>query len=586
MGDLIPPLCFSFLGEHQLRAYQGITMKKSIVVLASLAILLTSCASVQQQIGKVALKLMTKKEANLKEIAVIGVYQSNMYGSDVGITSLGTEDWLEGENLVGVHLVKPEGAIGVISFDGTITVGDQEAKSYGGGAYYARFDANDTSTKKVVMASTNGETTEFSVSALPKISIKSINGRTENATINVNAPLEIELNYAAAAEGKRVLVSLITKAVGATGFANFQSAIINNKISIPADAFKHKHIAGAGPTGKDVTNWLEGENTLLVKIVENDRNDASQPFPYFRKEQTSYDSKAVTVTGNSEGRAYVKAANKSKEANGEFSYEASSSNAWYARPLNTNIKRMGISSLSVSGTLYKKDVSTSEKDNYLSGYREITTTTTTFQFPKLDDKYWNQFLENIYVDLSSTLKNDYGVTMVDVDEITSNPIYDEFYTPKDENSTEYISKNLRDTKRLVANSLGEMLGDRTTSLIADNGVAARLIRDMNTDAFMDIVINYQVAGGKDNTIVLLPRVNYRVTGQTQAFDGNSNVWLQGSIQGPGVSFSEAEFSDLNALNRIGQKDVIVKLIRQSLKELSEEQNKFGYQAIWNTALKQ
>ena len=104
------------------------------------------------------------------------------------------------------------------------------------------------------------------------------------------------------------------------------------------------------------------------------------------------------------------------------------------------------------------------------------------------------------------------------------------------------------------------------------------------DAFMDVVINYQVAGGKDNTIVLLPNVSYRVSGQTQGFDGTSNVWFQGNIQGPGVSFSESEFSDLNALNRIGQKDVIIKLIKQSIKDLSAKQNEFGYQTVWKTAL--
>ncbi len=554
-------------------------MKKTIVVLASLSILLTGCATVKSKMGGMVLKIMTKKEADFDKMAAIGLYQSNIYSSDVGITTLGTEDWVEGENLVGVQFIKPAGAIGMINFDGTVTVDGQEAKSYGGGAYFARFDGDDKTTKKVVMASSNGESTEFSISPLPKIRIKSINGSADSATIDVNSPLEIELDYDAAARGKRVIVSLITNAVGAKGFANFQSAIIDNKISIPADAFKHKHINGGGLTGKDVTNWAEGENYLLVSMVEHNRDDTSNPFPYFRKDLTSYDSKAVTVTGDAEGRSYVKATGKSKEVNGEFKYEAFSSNAWYARPLNTNIKRMGISSLSVSGTLFKKTVTTSEN------YHEILTTTTTFQFPKLDDVFWNQYLESIYADIISTLKNEYGVSIVDINEITSNPIYNDFYTPKDENNSEYIAKNLRGSKRLIANSMGEILGDRTTSLIADNGPAARLTRDMNMDAFMDIVINYQVAGGKDNTIVLLPNVSYRVTGQNQGFDGTSNVWVQGNIQGPGVSFSESEFSDLNALNRIGQKDVIVKLIRQSLKDLTEKQQEFGYQTIWNTALK-
>ncbi len=558
-------------------------LSKRILVMG-LSVLVLSCATVQQQIGKVALKLMTKKEADFGNIAAIGQYQTNVYATDVGITTLGTEDWEEGENLVGVQLVKPEGAVGVIALDGTVTVDGIEAKSYGGGAYYARFESNDRSPKTVKLTSSNGETTEFEISSLPSIAIKSVNGNAQGATVDLNSPLEIELEYGSSAEGKRVMVSLITKAVGAKGFANFQSTVIDNKITVPADAFKHKHIAGGGPTGKDVTNWQKGENHLQVTILESDRSDTGQPFPYFKKEMRSYDTVPVNVTGDAEGRAWVRIRGNSEEASGEFKYDATSSNAWYARPLNTDIKRIGISSLSVSGTLYKQEVEETERDNYATGYREIITTTNTFQFPQLEDKYWNQFLENIYADLLDMLRSDYGSNIVDVNEITSNPIYDDFYTPEDKNNKEYIAKNLRDTKRLIPTSLGEILEDRTTVLIADDGTSARLMRDMNMDAFMDVVINYQVAGGDGDEIVLLPNVSYRVSGQTQAFDGTSNVWVQGSIQGQGVPFSESEFSDLNALNRIGQKDVIIKLMKQSIKELSEKQEEFGYQQIWVTAL--
>jgi hypothetical protein len=556
---------------------------KRILVLG-LATMVLSCATVQQQIGKVALKFMTKKEADFNNIAAIGMYQTNVYAADVGITTLGTEDWEEGENLVGVQLVKPGGAIGVIALDGTVSVNGVEAKSYGGGAYYARFDADDTSTKTVTLTSSNGESTEFEISSLPSVRIKSINGNSTSPTVDLSSDLEIELDYDSEAEGKRVIVSLITSAVGAKGFAYFQSAIINNKITVPADAFKHKHIAGGGPTGKDVTNWVKGVNHLQVMILESDRGTSGQPFDYFRSDMRSFDTVPVNVTGDVEGRAWVQVKGESEESSGKFKYTANSSNAWYARPLDSDIQRIGISSLSVSGTLFKQEVETSERDNYATGYREITTTTTTFQFPELDDQYWDQFLENIYSDLTSMLRNDYGASVVDVDQITSNRIYDEFYTPQDENTKEYIAKNLRNTKRLVPNSLGEVLGDRTTALIADNGTSARLMRDMNMDAFMDVVINYQVAGGENNTIVLVPNVSYRVSGQTQGYDGTSNVWFNGNIQGPGVSFSESEFSDLNALNRIGQKDVIVKLIKQSIKELSDKQNEFGYQTVWKTAL--
>jgi hypothetical protein len=559
-------------------------MRIILLSLLAISLILGACSTVQEQIGKVALKFMTKKEANLSNIAVIGTYQTNVAGPDVAITTLGTEDWEEGENLVGVQLVKPEGAVGVIELDGTVTVDGKEAKSYGGGAYYARFEENDKSSKTINIVSSNGQETEFSIASSPTLSIKSVNGENQDIEINLSEPLELELEYDAQAEGKRVVVSMITNAVGAKGFANFHSTIINNNIVIPAEAFKHKHITGAGPTGKDVTNWVTGSNHLQVSLVETDRSNNGGPFPYFKKESKSFDTIPVSVTGQTDGRSWVRVKGESKEASGNFRYSAQSSNAWYARPLDTNIKRIGISSLSVSGTLYKQEVETSERENYLTGYREIITTTTTFEFPELDDEYWDQFLENIYSDLEEIFSSDFEATIVNVDRITTNPIYDEFYTPEDENTKEYIAKNLRDTKRLIPTKLGEIIADRSTSLIADNSTSAKLLRDMNMDAFMDVIINYQVAGGEDDAIVLLPNVSYRVVGQNQGFDGTTNVWFSGNIQGPGVPFSETEFSDLNALNRIGQKEIITKLIKESLLELSKEQVKYGYQKIWGQAL--
>jgi len=559
-------------------------MKKILICLFGVSLFLTSCATVQQQIGKVALKLMTKKEKDFSSIAAIGKYDLNLYPTDVGISMLGTEDWEAGQNAVGVQFLKPEGAVGLISLDGTVTVDGKEAISYGGGVYMALFDHDDTSPKTVRVENVDGDATEFTLNAPPQVTIKSINGKTAGAEINLSESFELELEYDASAEGKRVQIALITSAVGAKGFAYFQSTLVKGRITVPADAFKHKHINGGGPTGKDVTKWVKGDNHIQVVLIEQDRSASAEPFAYFKKINTAYDTVPVTITGDTEGRSYVRANGTSDESSGEFKYEATSSNAWYARPLSTNIGRIGISSLSVSGTLYKQEVETSESDNYLTGYREITTTTTTFQFPELDDQYWDQFLENMYSDLVGMLENDYKASVVDVNQITANPIYDDFYTPKDENTTEYIAKNLRETKRLIPTSLGEILADRTTALVADGGTTPRLLRDMNMDAFMDVVINYQVAGGDNNTIVLLPNVSFRVIGETQAFDGSTNVWLQGNIQGPGVPFSEAEFSNLNALNRIGQKDVIIKLIKQSIEELTIEQSEFGYDEVWNVTL--
>jgi hypothetical protein len=413
-----------------------------------------------------------------------------------------------------------------------------------------------------------------------------VNGKREDIAINLSEPIELELELGAEARNKRVRVALITRAVGVKGFAYFQSVPASNSITIDPAAFRHKHIAGGGPTGKDVTKWDVGENHLQVSIVEEDRDDLDQPFDYFKRASTHFDTVPVTLSGETEGRAYINVKGDVEAASGKFKYGASSSNAWYARPLNTNIKRIGIGSLTVEGVLFKQETESSESTSYYQDYKVITTTTTTttFQFPQLEDRYWNQFLENIYADVVSILENTYGAQVVDVDNITSNPIYDEFFEPEDENTKKYISKSLRDTKRLFPATLGEVLSERSTSIIADASPMARLLRDLDLDALLSIAIDYRVAGDGDDKIVLLPMVSYQVTGQTQAFDGMANTWLQGSFEGPGVSFSRSEFSDLNALNRIGQKEILIDLFKTSLKELTDRQEEFGYQKVWDTAL--
>ncbi len=560
----------------------GVIMRKLVIGFFGVSFLLMSCSTIQQQMGKVALKLMTKKEKDFSKIAVIGSYQRNLYPADVGISTLGTEDWEAGQNAVGVQFVKPEGGIGVIALDGTVTVDGVEATSYGGGVYMVLTDHDDTSGKTVRIENADGESSEFTISAPPMVTIKSINGMTNGAEVNLSESLELELDYSAAAEGKRVQVALITSAVGAKGFAYFQSVPVQNRITIPADAFKHKHINGGSPTGKDVTNWVKGGNHLQVTLIEEDRTQTVNEFPYFKKRGVTYDTVPVTVTGDTDGRSYVRSKGEFEAENGKFTYESTSSNAWYARPLNSDINRIGIASLSVEGVLFQQESSESTTD--YGSYKVITTTTTTWQFPQLDDVYWNQFLENIYSDLTDMLENDYGANVVDVDEITSNPIYDQFYEPKDENTEKYISKNLRDTKRLIPSSLGELLESRTTALVADGAPTPTLLRDMNMDALMNISIDYRVASDSDDKIVLLPVVSYQVTGETQAFDGATNTWIQGTIQGPGVPFNREEFNDLNALNRIGQKDIIVDLIKQSIEELTSKQAEFGYDKVWNVAL--
>lgn len=79
-------------------------MMKKYVGLLSVLILFSSCATIQTKMGEVAMKLMTKKEKDFGQIAALGLYQSNMYSPETGITLGSGADWQEGQTLVGVQL--------------------------------------------------------------------------------------------------------------------------------------------------------------------------------------------------------------------------------------------------------------------------------------------------------------------------------------------------------------------------------------------------------------------------------------------------------------------------------------------------
>lgn len=561
-------------------------MNKMLAGLVILSLGFMSCATIQTKMGEVAMKVMTKKEKDFSAMAAVGMYQSNMYSPETGVTLGSTVDWVEGQHAVGVQLLKPEGKVGFISLDGTVTVNGKTATSYGGGVYMALFEADELGPKTVRLENSEGTATEFTIEPAPAVRIVRINGSIKSATVNLQEPVELELEYNAQAEGKRVRIAFITNAVGVKGFAYTQSAPIAEKITIPASAFRHKHISGGGPTGKDVTKWDVGVNHLQVSIVEDDRDAAGQPFTYFRRNSTAFDTKEITLEGSTEGRAYIRNKGKIGYDNGTFHYATSASNAWYARPLNTSIDRIGIASLSVNGVLFEEQTESEEKTMDYGDYKVIrtTTTTTTFEFPQLDDVYWNQFLESMYGDMVSMLENTYNASVVDVNEITAHPIYREFYVPEEQNTKTYISKNLRDTKRLYPASAGEILSERNTAMIADADPMPSLLRALDLDALMTISIDYRVAANADDNIVLLPLISFQINGQTQAFDGTSNTWLQGSIEGPGVAFSREEFTNLDALNRIGQKDVLINLIKLAIEDMTSLQSEFGYDEVWKTAL--
>ena len=552
---------------------------KRISTLLLITLVIASCA----QVGNLALRLMTPKENDLSKMAGIGYYIVNNYGAETGVT-MGSSDggFMEGgKNYIGIQFVKAEG-VGFYSFDGAVTVDGDTTTSIGAGFYVVKADRDDLRDRKVRVSSPTGQTAEFTLKAPVAIRIKSINGSTGTANIDLTKPLTVELDYPASAAGKLVNFSLVVNVsmAGVKGFTYFYSTTIAPRITIPAEAFKHTHITGGSPTGLSMVNLGLGENFLKVEITENSGPQTLEPFAYFKTQQSTMDTRAVTVEGEIRGISYMKADGKVPAPSGEFVVRAHGQNAWYARPLGTGVRRMALGSMNISGTLYKKEVTENTSTNYAAGTITTTIFTKEWVFPQLDDQYWNAFMESFYADFGAMVRRKYGYTLVDVNQVTANPNYANFFEPKETNTEFVIKKNFRSTKRLKPATVGEILGNATTAMVADGMPISRLMRDMSLDALGYLTLDLQVGGDANDKIILNPILRFTVDGHNQLKDGFVGEWMTVQVYGAGIPFSREEFKDLSALNRILQKDALLAGLEKGLDLLLEQQTQTGVVSVW------
>lgn len=554
---------------------------KRISTLVLFTLVIASCA----QVGNLALKLMTPKENDLSKMAGIGVYMVNNYGAETGVT-MGNSDkgFLEGgKNYIGIQFVKAEG-VGFYNFEGAVTVDGDTTTSIGAGFYVVKTDRDDLRDRKVRVSSPTGQTAEFTLKAPVALRIKSINGSTTDASVDLSKPLTVELDYPASAAGKLVNFSLVVDVsiAGVKGFTYFYSTTIAPKITIPVEAFKHTHITGGSPTGMSVVNFEQGGNFLKVEIAENSGPQTLAPFAYFKTQQSTMDTKPVTVSGEVKGVSYMKADAKVPAPSGEFVVRSNAQNAWYSRPLGNGVRRMALGSMNIAGTLYKKEVTENTTTNYAAGTITTTIFTKEWVFPQLDDQYWNAFMESFYADFGAMIRRKYGYTLVDVNQVTSNPHYANFFEPKEANTEFVIKKNFRQTKRLKPATVGEIIGNATTSMVADGLPLARLMRDMSLDAVGYITLDLQVGGDSNDKIILNPVLRFTVDGHNQLKDGFVGEWMTVQVYGAGIPFSREEFKDLNALNRILQKDALLAGLEKGLDLIVEKQTETGVVSVWTS----
>ncbi len=554
-------------------------MFKKISLITLSVVALAGCA----QVGSLVVKFMTAKEKDLSKMAVVGMYNTNLYSKDV--QTMGTsfaKDWQGGRSLIGVQFIKTEG-YGFLQLEGTVLINGDTAFYESGGVYTAYVDTKDRGPKKIELHSASGQKSSFEISPAATFEIKSINGKTADFEVDITKDLTLEFKLSKEAQGKLMMVSLISSMPGGREFNNIQPFYASTKVVIPAGSFKSTQVNGAGLTGKDVVKFVTENQHLKVELIEEDRLTV-QPHPYARRKSVHIETVPVSLIGEIEAMASYRIKGEIEVKDEKpFKYYGSAANGYWGASLEAKKLRIGIASLGVSASLFKQTKDVSES-SMIGGGRIITTTITTYQFPQLDDKYWDAYMKGVYDGFKAILTK-YHVEVVDIESVTADPNYEKFYAVEDKNTKEIFRKNYKNSKRLSSLGLTEIGEQTATAGITDDLPKPKLLQSLNVDAIAYVNLNFTIGGDQD-AVVLFPDGNLLIEGRNIVDKSSVGSWysVNGS-RGKGVPFSEKEFTNLEALNRILQKEMILSAFDKAIAELVEKQRAAQVAETWNLMIK-
>ncbi len=525
------------------------------------------------QLGKMAAQMMTTKTSKINDAAVQVMYVSNLYPADAGTTETDffEKEWRPGRSFVSINFVKRKG-VGFYEINGEVKVNNEPLKHIANGFYGKFVDTVDNNPQTFRVTTTTGEDATFSVDPPKPVSIISVNGKKENAEVNMNSPLTIEFaDFQKLAKDEKVRVSFLMDVLGVRTFVDVGIFKPVKKLTIPPEAFKHTAVSSSM---KGFTNFKPGKNYLRVerfsfKKGHNPNVGASQII------SEGWAWSPIKITEGAGGETGISIESPNKKESG-FSYKVNKPNAFSGKPL-FKAKKFALTSLSVRGVLKTVTKETSEHygfDNTVT----ITTTTRTWQFPQLPDSFWEQLMSNVYKDLEKVLKAEYNITLIPVEKVVKSPSYAALEPIEDENTEVKIAKSYKGTKNLLPTSLGKMVSDISSTFASDRP-DSRMMDELDVDGLISVTLDLAVP--KNTEFVLLnPIMAIRMTGLPNGYVVGPTVYYQGIVHGTGVPFSEAEFANINALNKIIRKDDLIGMFKKSLQDLAKKEKEEGYEAIW------
>lgn len=539
-----------------------------------------------EKLGDLAGNMMTAKTTDLSATSpvitmIVGVYDPSTGTSEAGYFPGGTQ---EGDHMIYATFMKNEG-VGMYKVGEDVKAGGQTMDYVGLGSYGYLFDKPIEGNQLVEVTTETGDHASFEIEPIPEIEILEINGDPTMPIIDLNEDLRIKFSHPTGAEGTNVKVGLLTNVAGARAwnyFADFKST--SDEVLIPKESFSNLEISGALNAGQ-----VNKGNTYIVvlreKIVEQSQAKEGQIIGNCTNAQLktqAYSSKPVIVKGKQENGviAQLKFSGRHK---GKYAYSIYKPNARTGIPFS-RASNFGLVCLSISGSTYKKE-SESGSNSWTVGntkYTQTWTRTTTYEFPQLPDSYWETVMDVFYKKFTVMFDQKFGVKHIDVEKVTSSPLYTGIFPIEEVNTGKEISKTYKNTSRVAPQSFGEIMRTISSSQSGETQTVGLMTKE-TIDGMVSMAINFEIGADKDDKIVLLPKVTFSIKGMDETKDNREGSYADGFITlSQGVPYSEELVkSNPSYLVDVLNVDQLIDCMDYMLSALREKEVAMGYDKIWS-----
>ncbi|KAA3614152.1 MAG: hypothetical protein D8M58_18330 [Calditrichaeota bacterium] len=548
------------------------SVRLKVVVLSLFTILfLAGCGAITKMTGSLVGSLLTKSTDNLNNAAIQVYFMRNVYPKATNVVEVDYmgESWQENGNMVFVSFLNRDG-MGMLTVDGTVEIDGEIVPHVKNGFYGKWIGKDDLSPKHVVIKTKTGQTAEFTVSAPEPIKIKSVNGKSSGAEINVEKDLVLELESPNTNKNTEIKIGMINSIMGMLAFTDAGVFKYDDKLTIPAVMWEN---TGSGMSPKEGENWLKVERFNVIPTNVKGVG-ASQVIGM------SLDCVPVNVTGEIDENIFGTSSNyglrvteEFETENGKLNIDISKPTAFLGRPMKSG-KKFAMASFTVRATKLQQ----SRTDVSHTMTHKITTTTTK-TFPKLPDSYWENLVNGLYADFEKVLNNNYDMELIPISDVLKAPSYSRLEPISDNVSVVEVEKSYKGTKNLIPTTVSAIVDNISTTFASDR-VDARLIKELGVDGLIAVTLDLEMNW---ETAALSPRMSIRISGAPNGYIAGPTIYLQGVITGQGVDWDEARMEAnyvMEALpNTIRQKD-LMKALDTAFKKMYAAEKEKGYDALW------